>query len=965
MQLRINKESSSSEPKLAAAEAFAQGNSRSKLPLDFTYNCLADLDLELVVARGGILADAALDILAKSLAMSSKADRVLEGLAVNGASMQLKEAASLALGIRWVTQTSISVQSGNITVNGIDAIKEITNRTGTPIAAAYSLAIAHAWAGQPLDTAGHCIRVGGVSDCILTRLQNQSATLLPNTGRTNRSVIQPQDAETTYKVITDQEIRDFVTLTGRSAEGLDVLPLSSAAPGGIMTMGAVGSFSSGLPLGRVDARSFEWTNAYVHNTLLEEGFRGDLEGALAEYFEFSEDGEHIILRLRQGVTWSDGIPFTSLDVVFSAQLALHCIHVNDKATGQVSLQPFLDSEIAAFYSTDGSCHGLPAVLTNSSFISPGPDGKIDSIPLGDDFLFGNRILPAASPLSITESGNNTIVESILDTQPLGDDEVIVIGANELAIIWKGFLADAQSLASNLKFCCLPRHILASSFDAALTENDPHLILGRWDLAELRETPSTFVGTGPYILEEFGWGSTRSIIYSRNPRYWKVDQLGGRLPKLDGLHFIEFTGRREALLQAYLDGQLDILLPQPIDKVLLQSSMTERSIEYFVSDRPSTDRYIITALNSDVDRFDPLKEALAVAFRNPEVRRAISQATDRRSITEILQADFGPAYVGSRPQTRDIASPTCPISTHFADLQEFCVSFQMVKEMVAFDLAAANARLDAIGLTERTPDGIRVIPSGFGFILPGPNGILDSIPSDDDFILAGLEVSGLGLSDRDGDGTRDPDPGIIQPGRNGVLDTLPLGDDVAEISSLAGVLSYDVLLQYPGNDINEQPQFIQLREDFEDLGVEFSISTFVSFIDILQRILFSNPPAYEASVIRVGGTNLSFSIQQYFGSCAPIHIYKRSDCLRPEAREPYQVRIDELGRLASQATDEYTRARLHAELQLLQAANMPWQIMWSGRSLGSIRQDKLNAPAIPQGEAILFFSDILFRLDLQD
>jgi peptide/nickel transport system substrate-binding protein len=45
----------------------------------------------------------------------------------------------------------------------------------------------------------------------------------------------------------------------------------------------------------------------------------DVEPLLAERWETSSDGRTYTLTLRQGVTWSDGAPFTSADVVFSVQ----------------------------------------------------------------------------------------------------------------------------------------------------------------------------------------------------------------------------------------------------------------------------------------------------------------------------------------------------------------------------------------------------------------------------------------------------------------------------------------------------------------------------------------------------------------------------------------------------------------------------------------------------------------------
>ena len=48
----------------------------------------------------------------------------------------------------------------------------------------------------------------------------------------------------------------------------------------------------------------------------------ELEPWLAERWESAADGRQHTLHLRQGVTWSDGVPFTSADVLFSIRAAL-------------------------------------------------------------------------------------------------------------------------------------------------------------------------------------------------------------------------------------------------------------------------------------------------------------------------------------------------------------------------------------------------------------------------------------------------------------------------------------------------------------------------------------------------------------------------------------------------------------------------------------------------------------------
>ncbi|HEU5360554.1 MAG TPA: peptide-binding protein [Candidatus Deferrimicrobiaceae bacterium] len=58
---------------------------------------------------------------------------------------------------------------------------------------------------------------------------------------------------------------------------------------------------------------------YVFNGLVRYDKNLKLEGELAESWEVSPDGKKITFRLRKGVTWHDGAPFTSEDVLFTYQ----------------------------------------------------------------------------------------------------------------------------------------------------------------------------------------------------------------------------------------------------------------------------------------------------------------------------------------------------------------------------------------------------------------------------------------------------------------------------------------------------------------------------------------------------------------------------------------------------------------------------------------------------------------------
>ncbi|MCX7786639.1 MAG: ABC transporter substrate-binding protein [Spirochaetes bacterium] len=65
----------------------------------------------------------------------------------------------------------------------------------------------------------------------------------------------------------------------------------------------------------------------IYDTLVEPDEKGNLVPALAEGWEFQDEGRRILFRLRKGVTFHDGTPFTSKDVAITLK------RIQDKNTG--------------------------------------------------------------------------------------------------------------------------------------------------------------------------------------------------------------------------------------------------------------------------------------------------------------------------------------------------------------------------------------------------------------------------------------------------------------------------------------------------------------------------------------------------------------------------------------------------------------------------------------------------------
>ncbi len=99
------------------------------------------------------------------------------------------------------------------------------------------------------------------------------------------------------------------------AEGAEAAP----AYGDTIIMGSIGDASNLLPVLASDSASSDIAGM-VYNGLVRYDKNLQIEGDLAESWEISEDNLTITFHLRDGVTWHDGAPFTSEDVLFTYRL---------------------------------------------------------------------------------------------------------------------------------------------------------------------------------------------------------------------------------------------------------------------------------------------------------------------------------------------------------------------------------------------------------------------------------------------------------------------------------------------------------------------------------------------------------------------------------------------------------------------------------------------------------------------
>jgi peptide/nickel transport system substrate-binding protein len=135
-----------------------------------------------------------------------------------------------------------------------------------------------------------------------------------------------------------------------------------------------------------------------------------------------------------------------------------------------------------------------------------------------------------------------------------------------------------------------------------------------------------IGTGPFKFVEFR--PNEVIRVTRNPDYWKT----GR-PYLDGIEYTIIPSRSTALL-AFEAGKFDMTWPYDVPVPVLQDVQSQAPQAICETAPLNANRNLI--INPQVPPFD-----------NPEIRRAMALALDRKAFIDILdqgQGDIGGALL---------------------------------------------------------------------------------------------------------------------------------------------------------------------------------------------------------------------------------------------------------------------------------------------------------------------------------
>ena len=183
-------------------------------------------------------------------------------------------------------------------------------------------------------------------------------------------------------------------------------------------------------------------------------------------------------------------------------------------------------------------------------------------------------------------------------------------------------------------------------------------------------------------------STQRWVFDRNPYYWKVDDQGNQLPYIDELIFEMFDA--ELINMRFMAGQI---------------GMQARRVEFdnyplFKRHAPDADFRVLEweqggggelAIAFNVNRAGD--DFLRRLFNDRRFRIAMSHAINRHEVSEVQWMGLG--------TPRQMAPPKGSIY--------YCPELESAH--IAYDPDKANALLDELGLTERSPDGFRRRPDG--------------------------------------------------------------------------------------------------------------------------------------------------------------------------------------------------------------------------------------------------------------
>ena len=187
------------------------------------------------------------------------------------------------------------------------------------------------------------------------------------------------------------------------------------------------------------------------------------------------------------------------------------------------------------------------------------------------------------------------------------------------------------------FMILPRHLLERAYaEGRLAQS--------WGLST---APGEIAGLGPFRLKEYVPG--QHLILERNPRYWKTDQRGSKLPYLDEVVFL-FVPSEDAQVIRFQAGETDVISRiSPENFSALEKEPKSRGLRLEDAGPGLEYTFLFFNLNAAAPAAVAGKQEW---FSQVAFRQAVSLAIDREGILRLaFQGKAAPLWAHVTPGNR--------------------------------------------------------------------------------------------------------------------------------------------------------------------------------------------------------------------------------------------------------------------------------------------------------------------------
>ena len=350
---------------------------------------------------------------------------------------------------------------------------------------------------------------------------------------------------------------------------------------------------------------------------------GTVEANVAKSYDLSEDGLVYTIHLREGMKWSDGTPFTATDCVYYYNYVL--VTDVDNETGKVT-----KSNAGRYYNwyqtADENGVMRPAQVRyvddqtfTITLYSPKPT-LLQAIAIDNKWMFCPK-----------EWYKDIMVNDASAPHWSGETDLKLIGGEGLPTI-----TEEQALANALAKSDL------YNFENAAKLGD-QLGYRYWQYAG-RPTLRPWNIISPL--------TDQTLVFERNPYYWKVDAEGRQLPYIDRVEYVTLDA--SLMAQEKIAGNLDLVRFDAADFPIYKSSEAIGNYTVYTDIIPS---WANVSFEFNQGYKDVQYREL---FANIDFRHAVSIAVDRNEVNEILYngmmtpAQFAPAegtaeYIEGAPE----------------------------------------------------------------------------------------------------------------------------------------------------------------------------------------------------------------------------------------------------------------------------------------------------------------------------